>query len=225
MGGNVNFQTMMEQGTASLKLKVDKSTTNNLHSYFQELQRWSKKINLIAKGSDSATIIEKHFLDSLTILPFLTKSGTHLLDVGTGAGFPGLVCGAARPDLMITLVEPRLKRVSFLRHIVRILKLKNIKIIAGRVEEIEREGSVENYTHITSRAVSDIHTFLEMIDPFLLPATKVLCMKGVKWQEETKGLERYLQCHQLELKEKKIFSLPFSQATRAILMYSKVDFL
>ncbi len=108
---------------------------DRLNLYFNELKKWGRKVNLIAKSSSDQQIVENHFIDSLTILPLLVGANTHLLDIGTGAGFPALVCKAAYPELAITLVEPRLKRVSFLGHITRTLGLQEVKILSCRVED------------------------------------------------------------------------------------------
>lgn len=219
-----DFFQMLDRGIDALDLSVAQEAVPRLHSYFTELQRWNKKINLIAKGSSPSSIVENHFLDSLTLLPFLTGTDVHLLDVGTGAGFPGLVCGAVRPELKITLVEPRLKRVSFLRHMVRTLKLEQIRVVADRIECLDPDAKENHYTHITSRAVSDMATFFQMVHPLLASGTQIICMKGARWQEEVKQVEKEggpLASSDLKLTDKKLFSLPFSKADRALLLYCK----
>ena len=128
-----DFRQQLGQGCDALEIVLDAAAVERLFVYFTELLRWSRKINLIAKGTPDAEILEKHFLDSLTLLPLLDTPDSHLLDVGTGAGFPGLVCKAARPDLTVTLLEPRLKRVSFLRHVIRTLNLTGVEALACRV--------------------------------------------------------------------------------------------
>ncbi len=159
-GMAVNFQALMASGLEQLDLDVSKENCKRLEIYFSELKKWAKKVNLIAKNSSDEQIIEKHFLDSLMILPFLKGSDNHLLDVGTGAGFPGLVCKVAMPELRLTLVEPRLKRVSFLNHIVRTLDLDGVTSLSCRIEDDEQLTTDGGFSHITSRAVADIETFL-----------------------------------------------------------------
>ncbi len=215
------IQEILVKGAKKLDVHLDEDALQRLQLYFIELQRWSKKINLIARGSSTQTILENHFLDSLTLLPLLKGSQIHLLDVGTGAGFPGLVCGAVRTSISITLVEPRLKRVSFLRHIVRTLAMENVEVHADRLENLDFNSSHTHFTHITSRAVTDIASFLVMIDRLLHDDTSVICMKAAKWREETKGLEDILQSFALEVSHEKLFSLPFSGAKRALLVYQK----
>lgn len=215
-----DFREQLQQGCSGLGIVLDAEAVERLFLYFTELMRWSRKINLIAKGTAEAEILENHFLDSLTLLPLLESSGLHLLDVGSGAGFPGLVCKAARPEMTVTLLEPRLKRVSFLRHIIRTLKLSGVEALAGRVEDEILLPSNAGFTHITSRAVTDIGEFLRMVSRLCGEGTTVICMKGPKWQEELEGLRKSspaLALHHSSTLERE---LPFSAAKRALLTFS-----
>ncbi len=221
MKEGVDFQDMMHKGAEALNLHLDDAALDRLHIYFLELKRWSRKMNLIARGSRDEQIIENHFLDSLTLLPLLDGPGAHLLDVGSGAGFPGIVCGIADQAIALTLVEPRLKRVSFLRHVVRTLMLEKVEVVAGRIEDTELLPSVPSYTHITSRAVTDIPSFLKMIDRFLHSEAKVICMKGPNWQEECQEFGEVLESQDLEIKQTKLLNLPFCGAGRTLLVFQR----
>lgn len=180
-----DFKRELLDGCKSLGLaEPDPEAIERLYCYFAELKKWSRKVNLIAKGTGDAEIVEKHFLDSLTLLPVLSGKNPHLLDIGTGAGFPGLICKAVMPELKVTLVEPRLRRVSFLRHIIRTLKLENIFVLECRAEDEVSLPTDSGFTHITSRAVSEIKLFLAMCNRFATTDTQVICMKGPKWKEE-----------------------------------------
>lgn len=123
------FTTRLEEGLALAGIALDTAALGRLERYWLELRKWNQKINLIAKGSTDEEIVENHFLDSLTLLPLLGEGEIHLLDIGSGAGFPGLVVKAARPDIHLTLVEPRHKRVAFLGQIVRSLQLSEVRIL------------------------------------------------------------------------------------------------
>jgi 16S rRNA (guanine527-N7)-methyltransferase len=213
------FQGMLEQGAAALGIDLAPAGALALAAYHAELKRWSGKVNLIAKNSTDQQVIESHFLDSLTLLPLL-PTGARLLDIGTGAGFPGLVCKAARDDLFVTLVEPRLKRVSFLRHIVRTLGLKGVEILAGRIEDEQLLSPTVEFTHITSRAVSDIAGFLAMAGRFMRPETRLVCMKGPKWQEELRGAGALIDTLPVVLEDVVEQTLPYSGALRALLVFA-----
>ena len=219
MGQGEGFQDLLLHGAAALALELDREAVAALALYHNELQRWSGKVNLIAKNTPVAQVVENHFLDSLTLLPLLPP-GARLLDIGTGAGFPGLVCKAVRPDLIPTLVEPRLKRVSFLRHIVRILGLTDVTIVAGRIEDQQRLPSTTPFTHVTSRAVTDIAGFLTMAGRFAQPGLQLICMKGPKWREEIVAAAAVITGLGLKLEQACETTLPFSGAMRALLVFA-----
>jgi 16S rRNA (guanine527-N7)-methyltransferase len=215
----VDSRTLLKGGCERLGLKLENAAIDRLLIYYEELKRWSRKINLISKETTDEQIIENHFLDSLTLLPLLNSSHhIHLLDVGTGAGFPGLICKAAWPELAVTLVEPRLKRVSFLRYIIRTLQLGDVSVHACRIEDEKLLPSATPFTHITSRAVTDIGAFLGLVRRFALSEPFIICMKGPKWQQELASVADELQAGSLELVRQVQLQLPFSGAERVLLV-------
>lgn len=214
-----DFRILLAEGCAVLGIRLDQIAMDRLVLYFEELKRWSRKINLIAKESTDARIIENHFLDSLTLLPHLESGGrVHLLDVGSGAGFPGLACKAARPDIALTVVEPRLKRVSFLKHIVRTLKMNDVSVLACRIEDERLLPSETSFTHITGRAVTDLAAFLAMVSRFVRRDVAIICMKGPKWQEELEAAADRIEAESLNLISAQQIVLPFSGAGRCLLV-------
>ena len=203
------------RGSRELGIPVDEQAMEQLLIYIQELHKWNQRINLIARKASPADIIEKHFLDSLTLLPFLGNRCSRqetLLDVGTGAGFPGLVLATALPDLQVILVEPRMKRVSFLRHIIRFLFLANVEVIGERLESVP-ERCTRNIDYVTSRAVADPVVFLPMVVHYLERGANILLMLGrdqaQKWK--TDG-----PVPGMILEESRNFILPFSRAERTV---------
>ncbi len=215
----VDIGELLRKGCSILALEVADEAIILLERYFQELQHWSRKINLVGKKQSPQLIVENHFLDSLILLPYLRETGCVLVDVGSGAGFPGLVCKTALPELQLNLVEPRLKRVSFLRHIVRNLGLENVEIFPDRLENITSESL--HCTHITSRAVAEIEQFVEMVDPYVDDETEILCMKGPKWKEELDLAMPTLEMRRFSLVGVDEFSLPFNKAGRAVLTFRR----
>lgn len=211
---------LLQAGLTNFKMSLPAQSGERLACYFEELKKWNRKINLIAKGTADGQIIENHFLDSLTLLPLLTGAAPHLLDIGSGAGFPGLVCKAARPELTVTLVEPRAKRVSFLSHMVRTLGLTGVTILACRAEDEALLPSAQAFTHITSRAVSEIGSFLRMVERFAPAGPRVICMKGPKWQEELTAAAGIVAGSPYKLIEVVEHVLPDSGARRSLLVFS-----
>ncbi|MFV0437275.1 MAG: 16S rRNA (guanine(527)-N(7))-methyltransferase RsmG [Desulfopila sp.] len=215
------FATRLTEGLAALEIELDAAAIERLQRYFVELKKWNARINLIAKASADDQIIESHFLDSLTLLPLLQGDGVRLLDVGSGAGFPGLVLKAAKPEMAVTLVEPRSKRVFFLRHIGRTLQLPELTVHCCRVEEQEQLPDNIPVSHITSRAVSDIAGFLALVGRFTAPDLKIVCMKGPRWQQELAAAGPALARCGFVRERVVTAMLPFSRAERALLVFRR----
>ena len=204
---------LLVRGGAQLGLAMDVAGVERLLVYLAELMKWSRRVNLIARDTPETQVVETHFLDSLTLLPFLDGAGeVHLLDVGSGAGFPGLALACVRPDARFTLCEPRQKRVSFLRHVVRTLGLANVEVVAERVEAHLADWP-GRFTHITSRAVAEPAAFLPLVRPLVTPATRVLLM--LARAEGLAGIDR-LVSGPWRVDAERRFVLPFSKAPRLV---------
>ena len=204
---------LLVRGGAQLGLAMDAAGVERLLVYLAELMKWSRRVNLIARDTPETRVVETHFLDSLTLLPFLDGAGeVHLLDVGSGAGFPGLALACVRPDARFTLCEPRQKRVSFLRHVVRTLGLANVEVVADRVEA-QASAWQGRFTHITSRAVAEPAAFLPLVRPLVTPATRVLLM--LARAEGLAGIDR-LVSGPWRVDAERRFVLPFSKAPRLV---------
>lgn len=204
---------LLVRGGAQLGLAMDAAGVERLLVYLAELMKWSRRVNLIARDTPETQVVETHFLDSLTLLPFLDGAGeVHLLDVGSGAGFPGLALACVRPDARFTLCEPRQKRVSFLRHVVRTLGLANVEVVAERVEAHLADWP-GRFTHITSRAVAEPAAFLPLVRPLVTPAARVLLM--LARAEGLAGIDR-LVSGPWRVDAEHRFVLPFSGAPRLV---------
>jgi 16S rRNA (guanine527-N7)-methyltransferase len=196
---------------------LNQEQLQSLCLYGEELAKWSKKMNLVAKGSLEAMLAD-HFLDSLCLYPFMDAPCRSLLDVGTGAGFPGLVLGAVCPELLVTLVEPREKRVSFLRHIIRTLKLSNITIVPSRLESGMELGC---FDAVTSRAFAELAVFLPLVEPYLAEDGAVLCMKGPKGEEEFTKFKQENPWSTLNLTQQVKAAYPLGDHGRCLMIFKK----
>ena len=207
-------QYSLVQGAAQLGVGLDAAACERLGLYQAELMKWNRRINLIARETTENQVVENHFLDSLTLVPLLLSGPkpVHLLDVGTGAGFPGLVLACALPDIKVTLMEPRQKRVTFLKHLTRLLKLANVTIVAERVEQAAM-GWQGRFTHITSRAVAEPALFLPLIRALAESETRVVLM--LARQEMLAGIE-HLASGGWRIERTCVLNLPFSQAPRVL---------
>ena len=197
-----------------------------LSVYFQELQKWNRKVNLVARTLDDRQILEDHFLDSLTLLAFLKSERLvreTCLDIGTGAGFPGLVLKAACPLLHVTLVEPRKNRYYFLKHIVRTLNLTGLRVLDIYLEEKGRAAELtgQDFSFITSRAFTDISRFISLASPYLAKDGRIVMMKGPGVMNELKDLAPDVLPAQFRLAEKRKLFLPFSGKERWLVSFER----
>jgi len=203
---------LLARGIEQLGLGVDEQGGERLLVYLGELLKWRRKVNLIARDTPEPQVIENHFLDSLTLLPLLQDRDPHLLDVGTGAGFPGLVLACVLPEARFTLVEPRQKRVSFLRHVIRTLGLTNTEVVADRIEPLIADWQ-GRFTHITSRAVAEPTLFLPLIHGLVTPQVEVLLMLA---HEQALAAIDTLDDGFWQIRQLHRLNLPFSTAPRLL---------
>lgn len=212
--------TLFTKGFKELGIEFPDESINALVLYARELIKWNRKVNLIAKNTPIVDIVEKHFLDSLTLLSVLQSQATphsHLLDVGSGAGFPGLVIKIVNPARPVTLLEPRQRRVTFLNHVIRTLQLAEIEVIPKRTDELV-SSSHPHYGIITARAVADVATFLDMVKELAPAGTLVICLQGASGPEQW---ERAQTNQNYSGKALVQTTLPFSGASRSILVFRK----
>ena len=215
------FNGLLRDGLEQIGCSLAPETIEQLALYAAELRKWNRRINLVARNTTVVDIVERHFIDSLTMVPFLSAIGKKyeiLLDVGTGAGFPGLVLAVTRPDLRVILVEPRLKRVSFLQHINRYLHLNNVEIINARLEESDILTD-RRIDLVTCRALAEPGIFLAMVEPLLQRGTRALLMLG---PEQEKRLISELPDHcSVEMRHK--IRLPWSDRQRFLLAVTSTN--
>lgn len=217
---------MLEQfreGLAGLGLSLAPGQIAQLEAYFQELKKWNRRFNLVGQAGDRQ-LLETHFLDSLTLLPLLDPCPVPgLVDVGSGAGFPGLVIKIARPDLLVTLVEPRQKRTAFLRQVIRSLGLQGIEVRESRLAKDSPEftpwqGAIPLFT---SRAFTAIGDFLDLCAPFSALGGRVICMKGRKAETELAEWQALHPASPFALTRTVATTLPFSGTPRQLLVFTR----
>lgn len=175
-------------GLSQLSLSLNDQQIQQFLRYQQELLEWNTRFNLTAI-TDPEEVQIKHFLDSLSILAVYASPQTHLLDIGSGAGFPGLALKIARPQWRVTLLEATGKKVTFLRHVIEALQLDGIEAVHGRAEELAHQASYRaHFDLVTARAVASIPTLLEYSAPYCrVGGSIVLPKKGDLADERARG--------------------------------------
>ncbi len=181
--------------------------------YLELLLEWNEKFNLTAI-TDKDEIEEKHFIDSIELIKFFDVKNKTLLDVGSGAGFPGIPLAIVEPTLKITLLESNGKRVSFLREVVNDLDLKNVDIIQGRSEEL---GTREKYDIVTARAVKELNVLLEITFYLVKVGGYFIAYKSSGIDEELLNAKHAFKCLQIDEYKKFEYFLPKSKNSRVFL--------
>jgi len=212
-------QKLFTQGAKAFGIDLDEKGIEAFDLYLRELLKWNQKMNLTAIRSEKGIVL-KHFLDSLSVFPHLPKISS-LLDIGSGAGFPGIPLKMVQPSLEVTLIDSVRKKIDFQSHIIRTLGLKGIGAIHGRIQDREiLESLGGRFDAVIARAFSDLNALLLLSFPFLKKGGILLAMKGEGAGEELKRLPLSTRNRYRWIKTA-TFSLPFSSFKRSILLFEK----
>ena len=203
-----------------LNIEISDIQLEKLEKYYEILERENKLYNLTAI-TEKESVFLKHFYDSLTIVKIIGLNNESLCDLGTGAGFPGMVLKIIFPNLKVTLIDATLKKCNFLEKVIKELNLENIKVINARVEEyakIERE----KYDIVTARAVAPLKHLLEYGIPLLKVNGIFVAMKG-NINEELDGIENYENKLKIKQNKKINFQLPIESSNRTLISFIKLE--
>jgi len=173
-----DLQGQIAAGCRSLQLAVSTAALAQLADYVGLLAKWSKVYNLTAVRQPQR-MVTRHLLDSLAVVPFLIEGS--LLDVGTGAGLPGVPIAIARPDLAVTLLDANAKKLRFVRQAVAELRLGNVEVVQARMQEYQPGRA---FDMVISRAVSSLEELYRQSRHLLAPRGRMLFMKGALPEEE-----------------------------------------
>jgi len=210
---------LLVEGAEAFGIRLNEKQVAAFDLYLRELLKWNQKINLTAIRSEKGIIL-KHFLDSLSVYPYLSKTAS-LLDIGSGAGFPGIPLKIVYPSLEITLIDSVRKKIDFQRHIIRMLGLKGVEVIHGRIQDKEiLQSMTGRFDAVVSRAFADLQTLLVLALPFLKKGGVLLAMKG-ELNEQEIGLLSKREETRYRLQGTASFVLPKSSFKRSILLFEK----
>ena len=201
-----------------LGIEIDEIKLNQLEKYYEMLIEYNKFMNLTGI-TEKEDVYLKHFYDSLTISKIIDLNNEETLcDVGTGAGFPGIVLKIFYPNLRITLVDSLNKRINFLNDVIKALKLEKIETVHARMEEYSKDN-IEKFDVVTARAVAQMNFLLEVSVPMLNVGKYFVAMKGNIENEldYTNALNK-LSATQEEIIK---FKLPYEESNRALIKIKK----
>ena len=204
-----------------LGINLSEIQLKQFYNYMNLLIEWNKKVNLTAI-TEPDEIILKHFVDSLTISKYISD-GTKVVDVGTGAGFPGIPLKIVRQDVDITLLDSLQKRINFLDEVINELNLEKITTIHSRGEDFGKNKKYrEEFDIATSRAVANLSTLSEYLLPLVKVGGKVISMKGSLIQEELENSKNAIKILGGQIEKVDEFDLPNSDISRNIVLIDKI---
>jgi 16S rRNA (guanine527-N7)-methyltransferase len=205
-----------------LMVDLDQEQINKFKTYENELLEWNKKFNLTSI-TEPAEIEVKHFIDSLTCLLALNVSGPYkIIDIGTGAGFPGIPIKIVKPSVSLTLLESTQKKAEFCINLVKKLHLVDVTVLTGRAEEIAHLNIYrENFNVAIARAVATLPTLMEYLLPFLEMGGTAIAMKGKNIQDELHSGKSALKILGGKYDQVVKFNLPLTNEERNLVMIKK----
>jgi 16S rRNA (guanine527-N7)-methyltransferase len=185
--GSEKWQQSLKVHAQALGVSLDRRDLRQLSGHACEMLRWNPKKNL-TRITEPVPMLVKHYLDALSVVPFLPKQG-RVLDIGSGGGFPGIPIKISSPKLKMQLIEASRKKVHFLKHVIRCLNLKDIQAEHMRAETLRQQISPsQRFDVVISRAVSSLEAFYKMAAPLVATDGAIIAMKSKSLHEEIRAL-------------------------------------
>lgn len=211
-----------EEGLKSLEINLTEIQKEQFIRYYDILIEWNKIMNLTAI-TDFVEVVQKHFIDSLTIVKAMSIDNKKIIDIGTGAGFPGIPLKIAFPSTQIVLLDSLNKRINFLNEVIEILDLKDIETIHGRAEDYGKNSQYrEQFDLCVSRAVANLSSLSEYCIPFVKTGGCFISYKSGKAIEEMDAAQNAIKLLGGKVLNTTEFSLPNTDMQRTLITIGKI---
>ena len=212
---------ILKNGFEQLNLTVSGTQRSQLAAYAELLKEWNEKINLTAICDDEG-IATKHFLDSASALLTGYVRGK-VIDVGTGAGFPGLVLKIAKPEIKLTLLDSLNKRINFLKDVCEKVGINDVEFVHSRAEDGGKNRDYRGkFDTVVSRAVANLTVLSEWCIPFLKQGGYFLALKGPLAEQEVKDAKRAIKILGGQIEDIVEAEIPFTELKHKIIVIKKV---
>jgi len=208
---------VLKKGLASLGLCASTAQVLQFRAYSEELQKWNKAASLVSKG-DEKRLVTRQFLPSLALLEFIPGEDVRVADVGSGAGLPGIPLKIMRPELVLTLIESRLKKALFLREVVERLSLSLVEILHRRAEEVE-----SRYTVVLTRALGGLRYSLRICLPLVESEGTLILLRGSGAYAELKSAQSWIERFGGELTGVREVVFPLTEKHGTLVFIRKVS--
>ena len=219
----IEFKNRLQESFQTQKIDVSEKQCKKFFEYMKLLIEWNEKINLTAIV-EPGQVITKHFLDSLTILNYIGTKQQKIIDVGTGAGFPGIPIKIMDDLSEITLIDSLNKRINFLQEVINKNNLKNIRAIHGRAEDFGQDKLYrEKYDVCVARAVAPMNILVEYLLPFARVNGICICMKRANIEEELEEAKKAINLLGGKIEKVESFGLSGSEDRRNIIIIRKIS--
>lgn len=217
------MRELLKEGAKKLNIELSESQLDQFIAYKNLLQEWNEKMNLTAITEDRE-VITKHFLDCMTIHKALDMNTDYkVIDIGTGAGFPGLVIKIAFPHVKVVLVDALKKRLNFLETVISELGLTQIECVHARAEDLGKNKAYrEAFDICASRAVANLAVLSEYTLPFVKVGGYLIALKGQKLEEELEQGKKAIHILGGQLEEVVDTGVPFTDLNHKIAKIKKV---
>ena len=218
----MQMRDILISATADYKIQLTEKQLSKFEVYYKLLKEWNEKINLTAI-TDAEGVAVKHFADSLSVLNYCDiPQNAKVLDIGTGAGFPGVVLKIVRPDIELHLLDSLKKRFLFLNALLTELDI-DAEFLQGRAEEYGQDLDLrESFDLVVSRAVAQLNTLSEYCLPFIKLSGKFIAFKGSSADEEISSSKKAIQILGGKLRNANTFELPFNGGCRSLVEIEKI---
>ena len=227
--GSNEWSKLIVDGARAFDLDLDRHHTDLFAAHARELLHWNNTINLTTI-TEPFEVAVKHLVDSLAPAKLISPDAT-LLDIGSGGGFPGIPLKVVMPTLSVTLIDASRKKVNFLKHVIRTLKLEGIEALHIRGENLADDPAyLEHFDFIVSRALTELKSFIRQALPLLASKGKIIALKGMMNQIEVETVRAYVldqqnnsgSNHHPYFLSAETYDLPFTQSKRSIFKIRKI---